>query len=93
VLQVYDAATGQPKLANQLDLNTFYGFPAQLNRSSNVNVEGTYVTDPGCAYDQHTQRWFFVITATGRAADGSQTNTTSSELAVSGGPDPTGGCL
>jgi len=90
VLQVYDAATGQPKLANQLDLNTFYGFPAQLNRTS--NIDGPDLTDPGCAFDQHTQRWFFVVTAL-PAQRPPGPNVTSVELAVSDGPDPTGGCM
>lgn len=41
------------------DLNTFYGYPAQVNRTT--GVIGPFVTDPSCLYDAATKRWFHVV--------------------------------
>jgi hypothetical protein len=40
------------------DLNTFYGYPAAINRTT--GAEGPEVTDPSCHFDSATQRWFQV---------------------------------
>ena len=42
-----------------VDLNTFYGYPAQVNRTT--GAVGPFVTDPSCLYDHATQRWFMVV--------------------------------
>jgi hypothetical protein len=56
VLQVYNTQ-GNP-LTGVTDLNTFYGYPAQFNRTT--SLEGPFVTDPSCYFDPDTQRWFQV---------------------------------
>jgi hypothetical protein len=56
VLRVYDTH-GNP-LIGVTDLNTFYGYPAQINRTK--PLEGPFVTDPSCYFDPDTQRWFQV---------------------------------
>jgi hypothetical protein len=57
VLQVY-STSGTPLLNGgaAVDLNTFYGYPAAINRTT--GVRGPFVTDPSCYFDQPTQRWF-----------------------------------
>jgi hypothetical protein len=57
VLQVFN--TNGAALAPPTDLNTFYGYPAQIDRTT--GVEGPFVTDPSCLYDAATQRWFHVV--------------------------------
>ena len=57
VLRVYDTH-GNP-LTGVTDLNTFYGYPAQINRTK--SLEGPFVTDPSCYFDPDTQRWFQVV--------------------------------
>jgi hypothetical protein len=57
VMNVYDAS-GQSRLG-VTDLNTFYGYPAQFNRTT--LQQGPFVTDPSCLYDTATRRWFQVI--------------------------------
>lgn len=60
VLQVYDPH-GAPQLngGNAVDLNTFYGYPPAINRTT--NVYGQFITDPSCYYDPDTRRWFNVV--------------------------------
>jgi hypothetical protein len=57
VLQVY-STSGTPLLNGgaAVDLNTFYGYPAAINRTT--GLRGPFVTDPSCYFDQPTQRWF-----------------------------------
>lgn len=43
-------------MTGAVDLNTFYGYPAAINRS-NGNY-GPEITDPSCYFDRDTQRWF-----------------------------------
>jgi hypothetical protein len=57
VLRVFDTA-GNP-LTGVIDLNTFHGYPAQINRTT--GVQGPFVTDPTCYYDPTVQRWFHVV--------------------------------
>src|SRR5436190_259722 len=75
VFNVYSAATGAsllpdntatnivsgfPRNVNHaIDLNSFYGYPAAVNRST--GVRGQFVTDPTCLYDAATQRFFLVV--------------------------------
>ena len=58
VLRVYNAAT-EKALIDVTDLNTFYGYPAQFNRTT--GLQGPFVTDPSCYFDVPTQRWFQVV--------------------------------
>jgi hypothetical protein len=57
VLRVYQP-TGEPASA-VTDLNTFYGYPAAINRTS--GSIGPFVTDPTCLFDIDTQRWFVTV--------------------------------
>ena len=42
------------------DLNTFFGYPAQIIRKPDPtqDIFGPFVTDPSCYYDVATNRWF-----------------------------------
>jgi hypothetical protein len=70
------------------DLNTFYGYPAAINRST--GVRGPFVTDPSCYFDQPTQRWFHVVLTLDTHPNGSFTGNNHLDLAVSQTSDPTG---
>ena len=51
---------GFPRNVNHaVDLNSFYGYPPAINRST--GVRGQFVTDPSCLYDSATQRFFVVV--------------------------------
>ena len=51
---------GFPRNVNHaVDLNSFYGYPPAINRST--GVRGQFVTDPSCLYDAATQRFFVVV--------------------------------
>ena len=56
VLQIFDTS-GNP-LTGVVDLNTFYGYPAAINRTT--GAYGPEITDPSCYFDRDTQRWFHV---------------------------------
>jgi hypothetical protein len=75
VFNVYSASTGQSLLPDNtatnivagfprnvghaVDLNSFYGYPPAINRTT--GVRGEFVTDPSCIYDAATQRFFVVV--------------------------------
>jgi len=87
VLRVFDAA-GNP-LTGVVDLNTFYGYPAQFNRRT--GVQGPFVTDPACWYDTATQRWFqSVLTLEVFPDTGDFKGPNHLDLAVSQTANPTG---
>jgi hypothetical protein len=51
---------GFPRNVNHaVDLNSFYGYPPAINRTT--GVRGEFVTDPSCIYDAATQRFFMVV--------------------------------
>ena len=51
---------GFPRDVNHaIDLNSFYGYPPAINRTT--GVRGEFVTDPSCIYDAATQRFFMVV--------------------------------
>ena len=51
---------GFPRNVNHaIDLNSFYGYPPAINRTT--GVRGEFVTDPSCIYDAATQRFFVVV--------------------------------
>lgn len=58
VLNVY-AADGT-SLLGVTDLNTFYGYPAAINRAANPLTFGPEITDPSCHFDPDTQRWYHI---------------------------------
>jgi hypothetical protein len=90
VIQVFHsngtAATGA------IDLNTFYGYPAAINRTT--GVRGQFVTDPSCLYDPTTQRFINVVLTlevkpSGTGA-GDYLGTNHIDIAVSNSSNPTG---
>ncbi len=59
VLRVFDTK-GNP-LIGVVDLNTFYGYPAAINRSARPLTFGPEITDPSCYFDKDAERWFHVV--------------------------------
>lgn len=106
VLNVYSTATGASVLPDNtasnvvagfprnvdhaVDLNSFYGYPPAIDRST--GVRGQFVTDPSCIFDAQTQR-FFVLTLTLETVptSGAFTQVNHLDLAVSQTSNPTGG--
>ncbi len=87
VLRVYDKAGHA--LVGVEDLNTFYGYPAQFNRTT--GQEGPFVTDPTCYYDTDTQRWFqVVLTLDVNPSTGAFPGTNHLDIAVSQTSSPLG---
>jgi hypothetical protein len=88
VIRVYDKS-GTP-LTGVVDLNTFFGYPAQVDRTT--GAQGPFVFDPSVYFDQPTQRW--VVDAAKADVDpatGNFTGPTYIDLAVSTTANPTGG--
>jgi hypothetical protein len=99
VMRVY-GPTGTP-LKGVEDLNTFFGYPAQIIRATKEHpaIFGPFVTDPSCYFDKDTDRWFAdVLTLdvfpqndpTHHIRGGDFTGTNHLDLAVSNTNDPTG---
>jgi hypothetical protein len=87
VLRVYDRAGNA--LIGVTDLNTFYGYPPAINRTT--GAFGPFVTDPSCYFDPDTQRWFnAVLTLEVNPANGAFLGPNHLDLAVSTTSDPTG---
>src|SRR4029077_14022943 len=92
VLNIFDTS-GHPQLSFPVDLNTFYGYPAAIVRST--NTFGPSITDPSCYFDVDTQRWFVTVLTldvvpTGTFA-GFLTGGNHLDLAVSATSSPLGG--
>ena len=66
VLRVFDTK-GNP-LIGVVDLNTFYGYAAAINRAGKPVTYGPSITDPSCYFDQDTQRWFQLALTLDRAS-------------------------
>src|SRR5882724_3211432 len=105
VFNVYSAATGASMLPDNtatnivsgfprnvnhaIDLNSFYGYPPAINRST--GVRGQFVTDPSCIFDAQTQRFFVVVlTLEVVPTTGAFTTVNHLDLAVSATSNPTG---
>jgi len=87
VLRVYDRS-GNAR-TGVVDLNTFYGYPPAINRTT--GTFGPFVTDPSCHFDPDTQRWFnVVLTLEVVPANGAFTGPNHIDIAVSKTADPTG---
>jgi hypothetical protein len=57
VLRVFDKSGSA--LTGVVDLNTFLGYPAAINRTT--GARGPFVTDPSCHFDVDTHRFFLVV--------------------------------
>jgi hypothetical protein len=87
VLRIFDS-NGNP-LTGVVDLNTFYGYPAAINRSN--GKYGPSITDPSCYFDVDTQRWFHVVLTLDRVGTTSSLSGTNHlDIAVSTTPSPLG---
>ena len=86
VLRVY-GTDGTPQSA-ATDLNTFYGYPAQVDRTTLVS--GPALTDPSCYYDEINQRWYHVVLTLDTNPDGSFRGSNHLDLAVSQASSPLG---
>ena len=76
-------------LSGVVDLNTFYGYPAAIDRAT--GVFGPLITDPSCYFDPDVQKFFHVVlTLDTNPANGHLTGTNHLDLAVSNSADPTG---
>jgi len=85
VFRVFNAdGTGQTGV---IDLNTFYGYPPAINRTTGVS--GPNITDPTCLYDPTTKSFFLaVLTLEVDPATGDLTGDNHLDIAVT--KDPTG---
>jgi len=103
VLNVYDTSgqsvlpdntatnivAGFPRDVNHaVDLNSFYGYPPAINRTT--GVRGQFVTDPSCLYDAATQRFFVVALTLNTFPNGAFTHVNHLDIAVSETSNPTG---
>ena len=99
VMRVY-GPTGTP-LKGVEDLNTFFGYPAQIIRATTAHpaIFGPFVTDPSCYFDKDTDRWFAVVLTldvypqndpANHIRGGDFTGTNHLDVAVSNTNDPTG---
>src|SRR5881296_933542 len=87
VLKIYSPSGATVKATE--DLNTFFGYPAQFNRTT--GLVGPFVTDPSCVYDSASNRWFAdVLTLEVFPSTGDFTGANHIDLAVSDTGDPTG---
>jgi hypothetical protein len=77
---------GFPRNVNHtIDLNSFYGYPPAINRTT--GVRGPFVTDPSCIYDAAANRFFLVVLTIGHGGAGPDNHL---DLAVSQTGNPTG---
>jgi hypothetical protein len=81
---------GFPRDVNHaVDLNTFYGYAAAINRATGARGPG--ITDPTCIYDAATQRFFLVVlTLETNPVTGAYTTINHLDLAVSATSNPAG---
>lgn len=87
VVRIYDRSGNA--LTGVIDINTFYGYPPAINRTT--GRFGPFVTDPSCYFDTDTQRWFnVVLTLDVNPVTGAFLGPNHLDLAVSNTSDPTG---
>ncbi len=88
VLRVKSKATGA-NLTGVQDLNTFYGYPAQFNRTT--LEQGPFLTDPVCLYVPQINRFVQVaLTLDVVPASGNFLGTNHLDVAISNTSNPTG---
>jgi hypothetical protein len=91
VLQVFSSSNGSA-LTGVQDLNTFFGYPAAINRTTYPapNSIGPDVIDPVCHYDPDSRRFVVAITTLYVNSVGGYTGKNSIDVAVSNSGNPTG---
>src|SRR5215472_5687714 len=90
VLNIY--GSDGTSLLGVTDLNTFYGYPAAINRAVSPLRFGPSITDPTCHFDADTQRWFHVVLTLDRVSPTTQSLNGKNHLdiAVSNTSNPLG---
>ncbi|MFM6849251.1 MAG: hypothetical protein ACKOVB_09130, partial [Terrabacter sp.] len=88
VLRVYNA-NAVPVTGVQ-DLNTFFGYPAAIDRTKNPPVVGPNVIDPICHYDPDFNRFVVALTTLFVDGNGDFNGKNTIDVAVSNTGDPTG---
>jgi hypothetical protein len=87
VVRVFSTAGGP--LTGVQDLNTFFGYSAQINRTT--GEQGPFITDPVCLYEQQLNRFVLaVLTLDVDPATGNFLGTNHLDVAVSNTADATG---
>ena len=87
VMRIYN--TSGTAQTGVVDLNTFYGYIAQINRTT--GAFGPFITDPSCLYDAATNRWFMTVLTLDQDIDtGAFLGTNHLDVAVSKTSNPTG---
>ncbi|WP_433304835.1 hypothetical protein ACQP2F_16415 [Actinoplanes sp. CA-030573] len=74
---------GSPR-TGVVDLNTFYGYPPAINRTT--GVYGPVITDPTCLYDPTTRHFFLVVLTLEATAEGDFTGANHLDIAVTANP-------
>jgi hypothetical protein len=87
VIRVFSSSSGGP-LTGVMDLNTFFGYPAALDRAT--GVIGPNVIDPVCLYNAAIQRFVVALTTLHVDEDGGANGKNTMDLAVSNTGSPTG---
>ena len=87
-VRVFDTE-GNP-LTGVEDINSFFGFPAAINRTVKPPVFGPSLSDPKCYFDQPTRRWFVSELMIDNGTNPGATGRSFNLLAVSQTDHPTG---
>jgi hypothetical protein len=83
-------STSGTALSPPIDLNSFYGYPVVINRTT--GVFGPELTDPSCFFDSVNQRWIHIaLTLDVKPKSGALTLNNHVDIAVSKTADPLGG--
>lgn len=87
VLRIWD--TSGAALTSPVDLNSFYGYAAAINRTT--GARGPSLTDPIAYFDSDTQRWFVVVLTLDHVGTSANLNGKNHlDIAVSDSPSPLG---
>jgi hypothetical protein len=70
VLAVFSTESSVPLRVT--DLNTFYHYPAAIDRTARPLTFGPSISDPSCHFDPDSQRWFHVTITLDRASPTAQ---------------------
>jgi hypothetical protein len=90
VMKIFDAQGNL--LVGPVDLNTFYQYPAAIDRTVTPTTFGPSITDPSCYFDPQLRRFFHVVLTLDRANPLTQglSGKNHLDIAVSDTSNPTG---
>ena len=86
-IAVYD--TSGNLLAGPTAMSQFFGFAPEIDRKTGIT--GPFISDPKCAYDRETRRWFVTELAQDNGSNAAATGRNYNVIAVSQTSDPRGG--